>query len=227
VKIPNAIDGIPFEVRPVRGDPAEALRRAMASMNATQQGRVSLRSKPRPKPRRKAANPHPPYCECLGCSYARTSAQQGQLERRRRARPKRRTDYRGREVVAMAKAKRARLRRSDAYVHGSHPTPQGRYSDRELQALGEQGLALMMPGGTFAYPITGLADLMNALAAYKSGEYDRTGVRGWIVERAILLGLVERLPQGWATPKQKLHPNEIAAGQAEPGGTAASGGQPQ
>jgi hypothetical protein len=47
------------------------------------------------------------------------------------------------------------------------------------------------------------------------------------VERAIKLGLVERLPKGWATPKPALHPNELeggAVGTAAPGGPEGSGG---
>ena len=101
MKIPNAIDGIPFEVRPVRGDPAEARRRALASMNATMRARPSLRRTAQP-----VMTPHPAFCECVGCSYSRTSSEQAQLERRRRARPKGRTDLRGRRELAKVRDRR-------------------------------------------------------------------------------------------------------------------------
>jgi hypothetical protein len=146
--------------------------------------------------------------------HSRTAAQQGQLERRRRLRRGKRTHRRGRRDFTRVRNRRdvreaRRILRTDAYVHGLDPTPQGRYSDTEIQELGEEGKALKMPIGGYAYPILNLADLMNALAAYKTTDGDKTGVRSWIIERAILLGLVDRLPKGWATPKQKLHPNEL------------------
>jgi hypothetical protein len=76
--------------------------------------------------------------------------------------------------------------------------------------------------------IQNLADLMNALAAYKDPRFKNHDglVRQWIVKRAILPGLVERLPKGWAEPKYKPHPNEVArlVGTALPGGPEGSGG---
>jgi hypothetical protein len=136
----------------------------------------------------------------------------------------RRASRSGRDQLDLAKAKRARLRRAESYVHGSHPTPKGRYDQDELDALGERGLALKLPSGKYAYGITGLADLMNSLAAYKSPNCNNYSglVRSWIVERAIKLGLVERLPKGWAEPKYKPHPNEY--GPTGSGGTALPGG---
>jgi hypothetical protein len=99
-----------------------------------------------------------------------------------------------------------------------------------VKALGEREppLALKMPDGTYAYPITDLADLTNALAAYKDPQfpYHSGLVRSWIVKRATLLGLAERLPKGWAEPKYKPHDNEKArlVCTAEAGGPSGSGG---
>jgi hypothetical protein len=110
-----------------------------------------------------------------------------------------------------AKADLERAKAMRARIHGSDPTPQAGYSDRELDRLGKEGKALKMKNGTYAYPILNLADLANALASYKANPI--AGLRAWIIKRAILLGLVEQLPKGWAEPAVKLHPNEVAAGQ--------------
>jgi hypothetical protein len=99
-----------------------------------------------------------------------------------------------------------------------------------VKALGEREppLALKMPNGECLYPITDYADLSNALAAYKDQQFDNFAglVRAWIVERAIKLGLIERLPKGLAEPKCKPHPNEVArlVGTTEAGGPTGAGG---
>jgi hypothetical protein len=70
-----------------------------------------------------------------------------------------------------------------------------------------------LPNGSYGYVIQNLTDLMNALAACKDPRFNNhTGlVRSWIVKRAILLGLVERLPAGWAEPAYKPGPRETEA----------------
>jgi hypothetical protein len=121
----------------------------------------------------------------------------------------------GRDVLDLAKARAARHRRaSGAYVHGSHPTPKGRYSADELIQLGKEGKALQLPNGSYGYVVQNLADLMNALAAYKDPRFKNHDgkVRSWIVSRVILLGLVDQLPVGWAQPaNNKPGPRETEA----------------
>jgi HK97 family phage prohead protease len=138
----------------------------------------------------------------------------------------------GRDFLELVKAKRARLSRSTAYVHSSDATPLGRYSADEVTKLGEREppLALKRPNGTYGYPLTDYADLSNALAAYKNPEFDNYDglVRSWIVKRAILLGLVDKLPKAWTEAKNpKLHPNGLApsgpVGQALPSGPVGAG----
>jgi hypothetical protein len=114
----------------------------------------------------------------------------------------------GRDVLELAKAKRARLRRA-AYVAGDeHATPKGKYTDDEIQALGERGLALAKGDGSYHYPIVDTADLINALVAYKREGGLQPGVRAWLIKRAIAMNATHHLPKGWAEPKVPLHPRE-------------------
>jgi hypothetical protein len=113
---------------------------------------------------------------------------------------------------ARADLERAKAMRA-AYVAGTvHATPKGKYSDDEIAALGEKGLALAKGNGTYHYPIVDTADLINALVAYKREGGTQPGVRAWLIKRAIALNATHHLPKGWAEPKVKLHPNEISAG---------------
>jgi hypothetical protein len=43
-----------------------------------------------------------------------------------------------RSYIEIAKATRAKLGSHRSYVEGQHDTPQGRYTDREIQKLGEE-----------------------------------------------------------------------------------------
>jgi hypothetical protein len=206
----------PFERRPVcdsRAERAEAKRLAYASMRASGQA-PTRKAKPAPLTPDGQA-----YLEAEQ-RWERDPARLALLRRpRRMVRRPQRVDGSGRDLLHLAKAKRARLQRTDACVHGSHPTPQGRYSDDELQKLGERGLALQMPDGSYAYPIVNLADLMNAVAAYERADGDKTGVRARIVRRAREMGLDYLLPKGWGEFSEKPGPKEAgAAGVAAPGG---------
>jgi hypothetical protein len=96
---------LPWEVRPVV-DPAAAKAAALRSMNATRRAAGAK------------LTPHLLDCECVQCTYSRTSAQQGQLERRR-AKRSRHIDHRGRRDLTrardrreLAKAKALRARRN-------------------------------------------------------------------------------------------------------------------
>ena len=141
---------IPSERRPVV-NPTEAKATALQCMNA----------QPRLRPRRKPQ----PAMTPSALRYAEADTR-WQAFLRRRARPDGRRS--GRDVLDLARARRARLgRRTDAAIHGSNATPKGRYSDRELAVLGEEGKALKMKEGSWGYAILDLADLMDALAAYK------------------------------------------------------------
>jgi hypothetical protein len=142
------------------------------------------------------------------------------LRRRRRS---------GRADLDLAKARRSRLRRDDsvqggtmavgaaggaassAYVVGSDPTPQGKYSPREVQRLGEEGRALPRKGGGYWFPIANSSDIQNAVNAYRGltpREREGAGVLAWIIERARKLGVMHLLPKGWGEPVQKVGPRE-------------------
>ena len=109
-----------------------------------------------------------------GCVYSRTSSQQGQLERRAR----KRIDHRGRQNLDLAKAKRVRLTEREAYVHGSHPTPIGKYTQEEVDQLGREGKALAKGDESRWFPIAVVSDIDNAVAAYrKLAPSERNGVR--------------------------------------------------
>lgn len=126
----------------------------------------------------------------------------------------------GRDQLDLAKAKARRAERREAYVHGSHPTPAGKYSLAEVEQLGKEGKALAKGDGTHWFAIAEYADIHNAVAAYralKPGERD--GVHKWIIERARAIGAEHLLPNGWGTFAEKLGPRET-----ESGGTAELGG---
>jgi hypothetical protein len=201
---------IPWERRPVT-DPAAARAAAYASMHAA---KAAQRKAPPSRPLRKPE----PAMTPSGWAYL-------QAERRWQAflRSKASTDTHrsGRDVLdlAAAKARRAKLaRRTDTYIAGSDPTPQGVYSADEIQALGERGLALKMKNGTFAYPIQNGRDMTNSWLALQKTERpsEREGaeqtVRSWIVERATLLKVLHLLPKGVAGYTGKLHPKELEGG---------------
>jgi hypothetical protein len=121
-----------------------------------------------------------------------------------------------RSYIEIAKAKRARLRVSGerrAYTEGEHDTPRGRYTDREIQRLGEEDppRALKKQNGTgYHYPIVDGRDVVNAVKAYgRAKPSERAGVRAWIVKRARELGVDnQRLPKGWGEIALKPGPNE-------------------
>jgi hypothetical protein len=180
---------IPWERRPVE-NPVEAKAAALQSMHASRQARS--------QPRRKAS---PARLTPSAQAYLIAELQwQAVLRRRRRL-----YGRSGRDQLDLARAKRARLRRTEAYVHGSDAHRLGKYSEEEVTEYAEQGKALKLPNGKYGYVILDTADLMNSLQAYKTGDRP-TGLRGWIIERAVLLGLFDQLPAGWAQGKQKPRP---------------------
>ena len=223
MKIPNAIDGIPFEVRPIRGDPAEAQRRAIASMNATKASRPLTRRTAQPamtlggrryleaelrwqaflrrRRRRIVADSYRAGDDQLDLARARAT----------RARLRRIPDRRsGRQDLDFAEAVRARLTKREAYVHGSHPTPLGKYTQAEVDRLGREGKALAKGDGSHWFPIALYSDIHNAVAAYRALKpKERNGVHAWIVERARMIGAEHLLPKGMGEPNPGLHPNEL------------------
>ncbi len=133
--------------------------------------------------------------------------------------------------LEVAKAKRAKLtsrRERRAPTEGEHGTPQGRYTDAEIQKLGEEDppRALKKQNGKgYHYPIVDGRDVANAVAAYgRARPSERAGVRTWIVERARALRVdSHRLPQSWGQVVQKPGPSEPPTS----GATSSMGGQPQ
>jgi hypothetical protein len=110
-------------------------------------------------------------------------------------------------------AKAPLSRRADAYVHGSDPTPLGKYDRETVERLGKESKALQKRDGSFWFPLTAASDVDNCVAAYRALEAtERDGVRAWITLRCRLLNLSHMLPQGWDEYSGKLHPRETEVG---------------
>jgi Caudovirus prohead serine protease len=147
------------------------------------------------------------------------------------AAPRGRSQIAPRSYIEIAKAKRARLRTSGerrAYTEGEHDTPHGRYTDREIQKLGEEDppRALKKQNGSgYHYPIVDGRDVVNAVKAYgRAKPNERAGVRAWIVKRARELRVdSHRLPKSWGVIVHKPGPNEPPTS----GETSSVGGQSQ
>jgi hypothetical protein len=110
----------------------------------------------------------------------------------------------GRDALELAVAKRARLKRSDAYIDGQDDTPLGAYTQLEVDAYGARGMAFKKRDGTFGFVILNRRDLLNALAAWRQlpltsarARTEALEVKSWIKERAIHLKLEELLPANW------------------------------
>jgi hypothetical protein len=202
----------PFERRPVT-DPAEAKRVALASLAAT---RTSPRSRRSARAQRKAkpkvllgAGGTEVEVETLIApskkltpSAARYAANETAWARRLR----RKADGRrsGRDQLDLARAKRARHRRSDAYIDGQDDTPLGAYTQLEVDALGARGEAFQKRDGSYGFVVKTRRDLLNALAAWRQlpstsarARTEALEVKAWIKERAIHLKLEELLPANW------------------------------
>jgi phage head maturation protease len=89
----------------------------------------------------------------------------------------------------------ARAARADAGLGGNEP----RYTDKEIQQLGEEGYALKKRSGRgYHYPIKDGRDLSDAVKAWpRAVPSERGTVKAWIIKRAIVLRLIHRLPEGW------------------------------
>jgi Terminase large subunit, T4likevirus-type, N-terminal/Caudovirus prohead serine protease len=101
---------------------------------------------------------------------------------------------RPRSYIEQVKLRRARL------LGGEHRADDGpRYTEKEIEALGKEGLALKKKSGRgFHYPIKDRRDLFDAISAYgRAVPSERDAVRRWIVKRAIILRLMNLLPDAW------------------------------
>ncbi len=128
-----------------------------------------------------------------------------------------------RSFVEIERARRAKLgTRSDATIEGVEDTP--RYSDAEIQKLGEEELALKRRNGPgYHYPIKDRRDLLNAIRAWgRAKPSERAGVRTWIKLRARLLRLESLLPKAWQAPLPAGHSER-----PDSGATESVGGQQQ
>jgi HK97 family phage prohead protease len=105
-----------------------------------------------------------------------------------------------RSYVEDAKAIRARLRRahpgSAASVDGE--AEPDRYTDDEVQKLGEEGKAHKRTDGKYNFPIADRRDLLNAIKAWgRARASERVSVKAFIKLRAALMSLEELLPASW------------------------------
>ena len=84
-----------------------------------------------------------------------------------------------------------------------------RYTDAQIQKLGEEGKALKRPGGGYHWPIADGRDVSNAVKAFgRAKPSERAGVRAWIVKRARILAVEGRLPASWSVKS----PTPVAVG---------------
>lgn len=107
----------------------------------------------------------------------------------------------GRSHLEIARAYLAKGTRghpgSAASVEGEEDQP--RYTDAQIQNLGEEGKALKKPVGGYDYPIADGRDVSNAVKAFgRAKPSERAGVRAWIVKRARILAIEGRLPESWS-----------------------------
>ncbi len=119
----------------------------------------------------------------------------GGLEGRRGARSDH-AAFVARSELDIAKARRARLGGRRDYRADDHP----RYTDAQIQKLGEEGKALKRKDGkTYHYPIVNGRDVTNAVRAWgRAVPSEREAVRRWISKRAVRLRVTYRLPDSWA-----------------------------
>jgi phage head maturation protease len=93
-----------------------------------------------------------------------------------------------------------RARRAKAIAGEGERRDDGpRYTDKEIQKLGERGLALKKKSGRgYHYPVVDGRDVTNAVKAWgRAAPSERAAVKAWIIKRAILLKVPYRLPDGW------------------------------
>jgi hypothetical protein len=193
----------PVERRPA-DNPSEAKRLAIKSYREQQAREAEARSaKPRasspPTRPLRAGRSSSASSEAIA-AMLRTSVEQGIYERAARAsllrhpRDRALADARGSAAVARAHASRSHPG-SDAHTDGDPPP----YTDKEVEALGRQGLALTKRRGPgYHYPIKNRRDLLAAIAAVgRAPESERAAVKQWIRKRATVMGLQNELPPNW------------------------------
>jgi hypothetical protein len=130
-----------------------------------------------------------------------------------------------RSYVEEAKATRARLRSrrahpgSEASTDGEEDTP--RYTDAEVQKLGEEGKANKRTDGKYNFPVSDRRDLLNAIKAWgRARPSERASVKAFIKARAAVMALEDLLPAAWAKSvpkgKQRSRAGARATGDTEP-----------
>jgi HK97 family phage prohead protease len=123
----------------------------------------------------------------------------------------------GRYSAVRAGAGLRALPGSDSGVEGEEDQP--RYTQADIDALGEKGLALKRKNGPgYHYPIKDRRDLLNALKAWgRVRPTERAGVRTWIKIRARLMRLENELPKSWQAPLPPGHSERPDSGATESG----------
>jgi HK97 family phage prohead protease len=104
---------------------------------------------------------------------------------------------------------------SDASVEGEEDGP--RYTQAEVDALGEKGLALKRKSGPgYHYPIADRRDLLNAIREWgRAKPSERAGVRTWIRLRARVMRMENLLPKSWQMPLPPGHGERPDSGATE------------
>ena len=72
-----------------------------------------------------------------------------------------------------------------------------KYTDAEVQALGEKGHAFKNDDGHYSYPIDDLEDLRKAVHAVGRAGADHDAVRKFIIHMAGVLSATDEIPDNW------------------------------
>jgi hypothetical protein len=73
----------------------------------------------------------------------------------------------------------------------------GKYTQAEVNELGEKGHAFKNPDGHYSYPIDDVEDLRNAIHAVGRGNADHDALRKYIIGRAGALSATDQIPDNW------------------------------
>ncbi len=100
-----------------------------------------------------------------------------------------------RSYVEVERAMKAKTEAREGGTEDEGP----RYTDKQIQRLGEEGKALKKKSGRgFHFPIVDGRDLNDAVRAWgRAVPSERQAVKNWIIRRAVLLRLTGRLPEAW------------------------------
>lgn len=72
-----------------------------------------------------------------------------------------------------------------------------KYTEAEVNVLGEKGHAFKNEDGQYSYPIDDLEDLRNAIHAVGRGNADHDAIRKYVIKMAGVLSATDEIPDNW------------------------------